>query len=282
MLRRLLAPFTPSPVNVRRPGQLCRRHRDVRLGLSGRCLQAGGGFVDSRAVRSCESGGSPGGNQEQVSGRAAELVGAVAVRPVGVGCYEPDTAEAFRYPEERAPPDVLERGHDPIYGHGALSSERADDVLAVHEGVDQRVQPARPRSDQRAKGELYLRGLMLDGKRKSMQSMAARLGVDHQQLQQFVTSSTWDYGEVRQRPPSRWADRYLRPEAYVVDDSGFPKEGSDSAGVARLYSGQPCSATCSNAWAAALAVQARLAPHVPIWTVVGRVTGWRLVPPGGG
>jgi transposase-like protein len=34
--------------------------------------------------------------------------------------------------------------------------------------------------------------------------------------------------------------------------------------------------------AAALAVQARLAPHVPIWTVVGRVTGWRLVPPGGG
>jgi SRSO17 transposase len=32
---------------------------------------------------------------------------------------------------------------------------------------------------------------MLDGKRKSMQPMATRLGVDHQQLQQFVTSSTW-------------------------------------------------------------------------------------------
>jgi SRSO17 transposase len=53
------------------------------------------------------------------------------------------------------------------------------------------------RSDQRAKGELYLRGLMLDGKRKSMQPMAERLGVDHQQLQQFVTSSTWDYVDVR-------------------------------------------------------------------------------------
>ena len=55
------------------------------------------------------------------------------------------------------------------------------------------------RRDQRAKGELYLRGLMLDGKRKSMQPMAARLGVDHQQLQQFVSTSTWDHVEVRRR-----------------------------------------------------------------------------------
>jgi SRSO17 transposase len=44
------------------------------------------------------------------------------------------------------------------------------------------------RSDQRATGELYLRGLILDGKRSSMQPMAARLGVDHQRLQQFVTT----------------------------------------------------------------------------------------------
>ena len=55
------------------------------------------------------------------------------------------------------------------------------------------------RSDQRAKGELYLRGLLTDGKRKSMQPMAARLGVDHQQLQQFIASSTWDHLEVRKR-----------------------------------------------------------------------------------
>jgi SRSO17 transposase len=92
------------------------------------------------------------------------------------------------------------------------------------------------RSDQRAKGELYLRGLMLDGKRKSMQPMAARLGVDHQRLQQFVTSSTWDHVEVRKRV-ARWADAFIGPEAYVIDDSGFPKDGSDSPGVARMYSG---------------------------------------------
>lgn len=92
------------------------------------------------------------------------------------------------------------------------------------------------RSDQRAKGELYLRGLMLDGKRKSMQPMAARLGVDHQQLQQFVTSSTWDHVEVRRRV-ARWAESFIDPQAFVVDDTGFPKDGPDSPGVARMYSG---------------------------------------------
>jgi SRSO17 transposase len=92
------------------------------------------------------------------------------------------------------------------------------------------------RADQRAKGELYVRGLMLDGKRKSMQPMAGRLGVDHQQLQQFVTSSTWDYAGVRRRV-ARWAEEFIAPQAYVVDDTGFPKDGSDSPGVARQYSG---------------------------------------------
>src|SRR4051812_50179746 len=79
-----------------------------------------------------------------------------------------------------------------------------------------------PRRDQRAKGELYLRGLMLDGKRKSMQPMAARLGVDHQQLQQFVTSSTWDRVEVRRRL-AVWAREFVDPDALVIDDTGFPK-----------------------------------------------------------
>ena len=92
------------------------------------------------------------------------------------------------------------------------------------------------RSDQRATGELYLRGLMLDGKRKSMQPMAARLGVDHQRLQQFLTSSTWDHVEVRKRV-ARWADEFICPDAYVIDDSGFPKDGAESPGVARMYSG---------------------------------------------
>jgi SRSO17 transposase len=46
-----------------------------------------------------------------------------------------------------------------------------------------------PRADQRNKGNLYLHGLMLDGRRKSMQLMGDRLGIDYQQLQQFVSAS---------------------------------------------------------------------------------------------
>src|SRR5512142_808198 len=92
------------------------------------------------------------------------------------------------------------------------------------------------RSDQRVKGELYVRGLLTDGARKSMQPMAQRLGVDHQQLQQFVTSSTWDYAPVRANV-ARWAVQTIDPAAYVIDDSGFPKDGTASPCVARQYSG---------------------------------------------
>jgi len=93
-----------------------------------------------------------------------------------------------------------------------------------------------PRKDQRAAGELYVRGLLTDGQRKSMQPMAARLGVDHQRLQQFITSSTWDYAAVR-RNVARWFASVQPVDALVVDDTGFPKDGDASPCVARQYSG---------------------------------------------
>jgi SRSO17 transposase len=92
------------------------------------------------------------------------------------------------------------------------------------------------RSDQRGKGQTYLRGLLLDGRRKSMQPMAERLGVDHQGLQQFVSSSTWAVEPVRERLARR-AVEVIAPDAWVVDDTGFPKDGAASPGVARQYSG---------------------------------------------
>ena len=93
-----------------------------------------------------------------------------------------------------------------------------------------------PRKDQRAAGELYVRGLLTDGQRKSMQPMAARLGTDHQRLQQFITSSTWDYAAVR-RNIARWFAAEQPADALVVDDTGFPKDGNASPCVARQYSG---------------------------------------------
>jgi len=92
------------------------------------------------------------------------------------------------------------------------------------------------RKDQRAAGELYVRGLLTDGQRKSMQPMAERLGADHQRLQQFITSSTWDYAAVR-RNVARWFAAEQPVDALVIDDTGFPKDGTASPCVARQYSG---------------------------------------------
>lgn len=116
---------------------------------------------------------------------------------------------------------------------------RADELAACRDRLEEfggEVFAPLVRVDQRVKGGLYLRGLLLDGRRKSMQPMAGRLGVDHQQLQQFMTSSTWPVDTVRARLARR-AVGMVRPQVWVVDDTGFPKDGVSSPGVARQYSG---------------------------------------------
>jgi SRSO17 transposase len=67
------------------------------------------------------------------------------------------------------------------------------------------------RAEQRVKGGLSLRGLVRDGRRQSMQPMAGRLGVDHQQLQQFMTTSTLQVEAVRARLARR-AVAVVRPQ----------------------------------------------------------------------
>jgi len=102
----------------------------------------------------------------------------------------------------------------------------ADDVFA-----------SLPRADQRARGQCYLRGLMLDGRRKSIEPMAQRLGeVHYQALHHFVATSPWDWRPVRRRLAQVLVGA-LGPTAWVVDDTGFPKDGSCSVGVRRQYSG---------------------------------------------
>jgi len=94
------------------------------------------------------------------------------------------------------------------------------------------------RCDQRAKAECYTRGLMIDGRRKSMQPMAERLGeVDDQGLQQFISDSPWDETAVRRRLARRMCAG-LDVQAWAIDDSGMPKCGRLSPGVARQYCGE--------------------------------------------
>ena len=94
-----------------------------------------------------------------------------------------------------------------------------------------------PRKDQRARGECYLRGLMLDGRRKSIEPMARRLGeVHYQALHHFVAVSPWDWRPVRRRLAEELVGA-LQPTAWAVDDTGFPKDGEHSVGVQRQYCG---------------------------------------------
>jgi SRSO17 transposase len=93
------------------------------------------------------------------------------------------------------------------------------------------------RCDQRAKGEQYVRGLLLEGRRKSIQPMAARLpDGDAEGLQQFITDSPWDDVPVRRRLARRMTAE-IEPEGWIVDDTGLPKDGRFSPGVAHQYCG---------------------------------------------
>src|SRR3712207_2712195 len=87
---------------------------------------------------------------------------------------------------------------------------------------------------------LYLRGLMGPGERKSLQPMAARLGLSgHDQLQHFIASPAWDDGPLW-RVLAEQADRLVGGPgvALVIDDTALPKKGTLSVGVARQYCGQ--------------------------------------------
>jgi SRSO17 transposase len=87
-------------------------------------------------------------------------------------------------------------------------------------------------------GGLYVRGLIEDGARKSLEPLVSRLGGDaeYQSMQQFLADSPWDSGRVVQAVAERVAPE-IGVEAWVVDDTGFPKDGKDSPGVKRQYSG---------------------------------------------
>ena len=91
---------------------------------------------------------------------------------------------------------------------------------------------------QMVNGETYLRGLLEQGPRKSLEPMVARLGgdADYQSLQQFLADSPWDPGLVVRAVAERVVPA-IGIEAWVLNNAGFPKDGKRSPGVKRQYSG---------------------------------------------
>jgi SRSO17 transposase len=100
------------------------------------------------------------------------------------------------------------------------------------------------RTERRAAMAAYVLGLLLDGERKSIQPIAARLVDDaseveamRQRLQECVVISAWSDEEIFRRLALKLERDMPGLEAFVIDDTGFPKKGAHSVGVARQYSG---------------------------------------------
>ena len=95
------------------------------------------------------------------------------------------------------------------------------------------------RSEQRRNAELYARGLMEAGARKSLEPVVSRLGggpVEYEALQHFLADSPWDPAVVDRAVAERVC-AVIEPAAWVLDDTGVPKDGRHSPGVKRQYSG---------------------------------------------
>ncbi len=92
----------------------------------------------------------------------------------------------------------------------------------------------------------YCTGLLLPGERKSVEPMAARLapanvGRIHQSLHHVVADAPWSDAAVLRQVRSAVLPAMQKRGpvvCWIVDDTGFPKKGSHSVGVARQYCGQ--------------------------------------------
>ena len=99
------------------------------------------------------------------------------------------------------------------------------------------VLPELGHKDRRPWAAAYVRGLLLEGERKSIEPMAKRLPDGNvQAMQHFIGKSPWPYEPVR-RQLAQVLCADMGPGLWIIDDTGFPKQGKHSVGVARQYSG---------------------------------------------
>jgi len=92
----------------------------------------------------------------------------------------------------------------------------------------------------------YCTGLVLPCERKSVEPIAAitapeRTAAQHQSLLHFVGEGRWSDGKVLAKVRETVLsaiERHGPIEAWIIDDTGFPKQGRHSVGVARQYCGQ--------------------------------------------
>ena len=97
-----------------------------------------------------------------------------------------------------------------------------------------------------ASARAYCTGLLLPGERKSVEPMAARIEpgrvqAKHQSMHHVVAQAAWNDAAVLRRVRELVLpaiERHGPVRYWIVDDTGFPKKGPHSVGVARQYCGQ--------------------------------------------
>ncbi len=101
-------------------------------------------------------------------------------------------------------------------------------------------------ADRAEPARCYLKGLMLPGGRKSVEPMAARVRPDnvratHQSMHHLVAQATWSDAALLSVVAGRVVPALVAeagPIYWIIDDTGFPKKGKHSVGVAHQYCGQ--------------------------------------------
>jgi SRSO17 transposase len=92
---------------------------------------------------------------------------------------------------------------------------------------------------------VYLEGLLLPGERKSVEPMAARIDPRnvrsrHQSMHHFVATAPWDAQEIMKTARDYALEEFAYHggvEAWILDDTAYPKKGTHSVGVGRQYCG---------------------------------------------
>jgi len=85
---------------------------------------------------------------------------------------------------------------------------------------------------------VYVQGQLSDVQRKNCEAMALKLDTAPRTLQRFLESIKWDEERVRDRCQEIVAAEHDHEEAIgLIDESGMPKSGRQTAGAARQYNG---------------------------------------------
>jgi SRSO17 transposase len=120
-----------------------------------------------------------------------------------------------------------------------LSKKELGDFVNELRGFHEEFRDCFGRSEPRENFFRYMVGQFSELERKSIEPIALAVeDADVRCLQRFVSEVTWDEEEMREKYRSMVEEDMGDPEGVLIfDESGFPKKGEDSVGVARQYCG---------------------------------------------